>query len=113
MPNLEEERARVLLFGLLIPAVSDRGQRSADERADNFVHEREAVALVGAEWQQVFRLLRIGGGRAVFVDGGPGWKLFSLACELLHASHGDDRFRPIHDDGITDGFGGGKAPGVR
>ena len=112
VPDLKEEGAGAFVVADLIPTVAQGGERAADEGADDLVHEREAVALVRAERNQVFRLRRVGGGLAVDVDGGVRRELFAFAEELLDAAHGDDGSGPIDDDGIADGVGGGEAPRV-
>src|SRR5688572_687938 len=67
LPDLEEKRAGSLVTFSLIPAVANRRQRTTDERADDLVHQREAVTLMSAERDQILRFGRVGRGLAILV----------------------------------------------
>src|SRR5207253_487329 len=95
------------------PAAAQRRERSADVRTEQFVDQRQAVALVLAEGEERFDLGGIGGFVSVLVDAAAGGELLALANELLHASHGDRAGRPVDTDGEADRVLRGEAPRVR
>lgn len=91
-------------------AAADGGDGAADEAAEDFVEEGHAVAFVGSEGEEGGDLVGVGGGLAVFIDGGSGRQWFAFAFEGLDAAHGDGGGGPVHDDGEAVGCGGGDAP---
>src|ERR1700722_13744309 len=92
------------------PTAREGGQRTADVAGDDFVDERKAVAFVCAEGQEGFRLRRVGGWHAIFINGRLRRELFSFAEKLLHAAHGHDAGGPVDDDRVANGAGGRGAP---
>src|SRR5690606_13169895 len=110
--HLEEERARVLV-SVVRPAAAQRWQRTADEAGDDLVDQGQTVTLVRSEGQERNRLVRIGGRVAVLVDRSQRREGFTLALELLHAAHRDDRRGPVDHDGEAERIGRREAPAVR
>ncbi len=112
--NLEEEHAASFVTRTnLVPAVADGRHGAADEATDKLVNEREAIALVSAEWQEELGLLGVASHHAVLVDRGVGWEVLAFPGKLLDTSHGNNGGGPVDDDGVADGVGGGEAPGMR
>lgn len=93
-------------------AAAEGGEGAADEGAEDFNQEAEAVAFVRAEGEQPLGGVGIGGGLALGIDGGSWGEWFVFPAELLDAAHGDGGGGPVDDDGVADGVGGGEAPGV-
>src|ERR1035438_4845275 len=112
MDNLEEKGAGVL-FAVLGPAVAQGRQGAADQRSDELIDERQAVTLVRAEGQERDGGVRIGCGIAVLVGSEERRQSLSLALELLHAAHGDDRCRPVDHDRKANRVGRRESPTVR
>ena len=112
MDHLEEERAGLFLAGD-VRAAADGRQRTADETGDDFVDERETVALVGAEGDERDGFVRVEGDLAVLIHGGVRREHLAFALEYLDAAHGDDGGGPVDHDGEADGVGRGEAPRVR
>lgn len=93
-------------------AATQGGQGAADEGAEDFNQEGQAVAFVGTEGEEPLGGVGVGGGLAVGIDSSAFGELFVFAAELLDAAHGDGGGGPVDDDGVADGVGGGEAPGV-